>query len=124
MRVFKSNLMVLLSAMLESGNASLPLSAELLKDLRVWSAFLADSQSFLPIASPQVAPPLFHKTITTDAAGWKPSSGALIDAGIGVVAMDESSELVFLSARPSGLSLRMLGSGTALGNSLVVRQLH
>ncbi len=97
MRVFKSNLMVLLSAMLESGNASLPLSAELLKDLRVWSAFLADSQAFLPIASPQMAPPLSHKTITTDAAGWKPDSGALIDAGIGVVAVSDSGELFFVS---------------------------
>ncbi len=97
MRVFKSNLLVLLSAMLESGNSSLPLSAELLKDLRVWSAFLADSTAFLPIASPQVAPPLSHKTITTDAAGWKPNSGALIDAGIGVVAMDENGELILVS---------------------------
>ncbi len=97
MRTFKANLQILIATMLEAGLSSLPLPLELVSDLRTWAAFLTDSLSFIPIAAPRSAPPLRHKTITTDASGWKASAGKSLDAGLGVVVIDEEGELSWAS---------------------------
>ena len=97
MKTFKYNLQVFLRTLLEAGQPSLSLTAELRADLCVWAAFLVDSRGFLPIPHPRAAPPLSHKTITTDAAGWQQNMGASIDAGMGVVCRDEDGEICFAS---------------------------
>ena len=82
LRSFKFLVQSHLIALSESGQASLPLSDALKRDLLSWWAFLVDNSSGLPIPYPNSSPPLGHVTITTDAAGWsKDSSCSLVGAG-------------------------------------------
>ena len=109
MKTFKVNLQTFLKTLIEADMSSLELTAALQKNLQVWAAFLPDSRGFLPIPSPRSAPPLSHKTITTDAAGWQSGTTVNVDAGLSVVVLDEQGELSFVSQTlwsfPEGTSM-------------------
>ena len=113
MKTFKVNLQIFLATLKEAHLSSLELTAELRRDLEIWAVFLFDSREGLPIPSPRTAPPLRHKTVTTDASGWQNDHNGPIDAGIGVVVRDEDGELSFVSQ-----TLWSFAEGTSLIDSL------
>ena len=63
------------------------------KDLLVWWKFLEETRDGLPIHTKLEAPPLHHKVITTDAAGWKMDNTDTFKVGMGCIGLDEEGEI-------------------------------
>ena len=99
MRTFKKPLQDYLSEMCESGVENVSFPQEVHEDLLIWWKFLDDSANWLPILPEIDSPPLRHKTITTDAAGWKISGGYQGRVGMGCIGLDEEGEIFFASQK-------------------------
>jgi hypothetical protein len=80
---------------LQSGALSAELTQQAKRDLLVWAGFLTDDEKWAPICHKPVAPPLFRKEFTSDAAGaGKDSTGRV---GCGNVGFDQDGMLFFAS---------------------------
>ena len=97
MRTFKKPLQDYLTHMCESGIEGVLFPPEVMNDLLVWWEFLKDSTNWIPIFPEIEAPPLRHKVITTDAAGWKIAGGSRSKVGMGSIGIDEEGEIFFAS---------------------------
>ena len=97
MRTFKKNLQTILSILEESGEESVPITPEAGKDLLVWWEFIRSNEAGVPITPEPSAPPLRHKVLTTDAAGWQQGVDAIPEVGMGCVGLDENGEIFFAS---------------------------
>ena len=99
MRTYKKPLQDYLSSMIESEVEDVNFPQEVHEDLLVWWSFLNDSVNWLPILPELEAPPLRHKTITTDAAGWKMQGGSMSKVGMGCIGLDEERKIFFASQK-------------------------
>ena len=97
MRTFKKPFQEFLRVLQESGTNKARMTSEARKDLQTWWKFLEENRNGFPIPDEEEEPPLWHKTITTDAAGWKSgtTSGKI---GMGSVGIDEEGE-IFLATQ-------------------------
>ena len=97
MRTFKKPLQEFLRVLEESGIQKARITSEARKDLLTWWKFLEENKDGFPIPDESDEPPLHHKTITTDAAGWK-SGNTSGEIGMGSVGVDEEGE-IFLATQ-------------------------
>ena len=97
MRTFKKPLQDYLTSMCEAEIEEIPFPQEVINDLLVWWGFLNDSSNWIPIIPEIESPPLRHKVITTDAAGWKQNGGSESRVGMGCIGIDEEGEIFFAS---------------------------
>jgi len=95
MRTFKKPLQDFLTVLIESGQEQCPWPEEVRKDIFTWWKFLLDNKEGFPIPEHVGHQPLHHKTLTTDAAGWKGGSETTLRVGMGCVGIDEEGELFF-----------------------------
>ena len=78
----------------EAKMSSCQMTEELEKDLKTWWAFLEDNKGWMNIPEEIGEPPLWHKTFTTDAAGWQSGDGPS-QVGMGGVGFDEEGILIY-----------------------------
>ena len=114
MRTFKKPLQNLLACLLELQNDHVPLPDEVKSDLLTWWIFLKSSDTGLPIIREVSSPPLCHKVLTTDAAGWKKEDSSQTRVGMGCVGIDEEGEI--------SSQVNSSGSQTAQKLSLIQKQ--
>ena len=95
MKTFKKNVQDLIGQIEESGQLEVPLPKEVSSDLSVWWNFLMDNEKWLPIEPEESAPPLSHKILTTDAAGWREGEGGWSEVGAGCIGLDEEGRIFF-----------------------------
>ena len=97
MKSFKKPLNNMLSVLVESGQKTIPLTEEVVHDLKVWWAFLKQNIEWSPIADQWSPPPIRHKVITTDAAGWAEGEDVYTKVGVGSIGLDEEGRICLAS---------------------------
>ena len=97
MRTFKKPFQELVCTLIESESISLPLPEEVRSDLLIWWSYLRDNGDGMPLVEELGAPPLYHKVITTDAAGWKKDSFSNSKVGLGCIGLGEEGDIIFAS---------------------------
>lgn len=97
MKTFKKNLQDMVVLLEESEMKAVPISEETRRDLTVWWAFIVNCKEGYPILPEPGEPPIQHKTLTSDAAGWKTGAEGSTRVGMGCVGLDEEGVIFHAS---------------------------
>ena len=118
-RTFMRPLQIFLTTLEESSMSAGVIPEEVGRDLLFWWKFISDQSSAdVPLAHPTGAPPLQHKSFTTDAAGWK-EDGSILEVGLGCVGLDERGKIFFANQtfwKPEAVLTFFDGKGKYMGN--------
>lgn len=92
--LFKRNILNLLQEAEDKYPCPVLVSAAVKSDLLVWWMVIIQAAAGLPIASELSAPPLRHKTFTSDAAGLPENSKRIGKVGAGCIGLDEMGVMI------------------------------
>ena len=95
MKIFNHKLYTKLAILNNSVCSSEPLDKYCIRDLNTWLNFLCDKNEWLPIVPMYVAPPLAHKTFTSDAAGCTENLEYIDCIGCGNVGFNFEGKIIF-----------------------------
>ena len=95
MNIFKHPLNKVLAHCIANGTAKLPEQA--IVDLQVWTGFIRDTATGIPLPHPDHPPPMCTKTFTSDAAGLPKNSKWESNIGCGVIGVDEIGDTMFVT---------------------------
>jgi hypothetical protein len=94
---FRFNILKCLKALENDSNSLIAFTPEAVSELYVWWGFLNDASPWIPICNPPNHPPICTKVFTSDAAGLPRSDNWEGNIGCGVIGINESGSVCFIT---------------------------